>query len=96
MDFLGRYEFKDEKSNKFWTIAKDGEMFVATFGKIGSTGQTHIYTTELEARKKAREKISKGYRLVQGLSGLNPPTAIIDEHIEEDDFNFMEELRKVK
>ena len=34
-----RFEFTDEKSNKFWEIALDGNEQIVHFGRIGTAGQ---------------------------------------------------------
>lgn len=56
-----RFEFKDEKSNKFWEYdtENDGEATV-TWGRTGSTGQSQIVDIGT-AEKRAREKLGKGY-----------------------------------
>jgi predicted DNA-binding WGR domain protein len=97
---LGRYEFSDGSSNKFWTINDvGGGDYAATWGRIGTAGQGPKVYTEAEAYQKINEKISKGYQRVDdhlvprkeaadrvGAKRAERKTAI----------NFMEELRKVK
>ncbi len=68
---FGRYEFVKAKnrlsgsSNKFWTCIPIGNGQVRiTWGKIGTSGQNQIKTTN-EGLKKIREKISKGYKLTE-------------------------------
>jgi len=59
---LGRYEYTDAKSNKFWEIRMlDENEFEATWGRIGATkGQSTTYDADT-AFKKINEKIAKGY-----------------------------------
>lgn len=64
---LGYYEFHDDSKNshKFWSIDDIGDgKCVISWGRIGTTGQKQ--TKDLgQGMKKVREKLSKGYRLVQ-------------------------------
>ena len=64
---LGRYEFKDATSDKFWGITYDHKSanYVTSWGKNGYPAQgTRNGLTGKEALKKVQEKISKGYRKV--------------------------------
>jgi predicted DNA-binding WGR domain protein len=60
-------QYKDEKSDKFWTIETNGNEFTVTFGKTGTDGQsqTKSFADEAaclkEAEKLIREKTKKGY-----------------------------------
>lgn len=69
--YLGRYEFVDEKSNKFWECLKDGDhpgMFATRWGSNKQTKTKHNIKAGMsltEAANKISEKINKGYRLVQ-------------------------------
>ena len=58
-----RFEYKDEKSDKFWEYetrgASPGECKI-TWGRTGSTGQSQ-FTNIHVAEKRAQEKLSKGY-----------------------------------
>jgi predicted DNA-binding WGR domain protein len=85
---LGRYEFSEGSSNKFWTIEKNsaGE-YVATWGRIGTTGQGSKVYTQAEVYDKICEKVSKGYRLA-------PSKGVRLREIECSD-DFLELLRKV-
>jgi predicted DNA-binding WGR domain protein len=85
-----RLEFKDGSSNKFWKLEKtrDGS-WLATWGKIGTTGQSIGYDSTT-AQKKFMEKIAKGYQVVNG--------AKIKEEVKEESvskINFMKELEKL-
>jgi predicted DNA-binding WGR domain protein len=64
-----RLEYTDESSDKFWELTPvhgvgiEAMDYIATYGKIGAKGQSHKYSF-LEAQKKLREKIAKGYKVV--------------------------------
>ncbi|EMJ96370.1 WGR domain-containing protein [Leptospira alstonii] len=59
--------YKDDKSDKFWTIEVSGKSFTVTYGKTGTNGQTSVkdFDTEAkclkEAEKLLNEKLTKGY-----------------------------------
>jgi uncharacterized protein (TIGR02996 family) len=61
------FEFRDGKSNEFWNIDLNRDVFTVTFGRIGSTGQTQTKTFPDSARaqqehdKLIREKLARGY-----------------------------------
>lgn len=61
------FTYKDEKSDKFWSIDVQGVMVTVVFGKTGTAGNTNIkeYFKEEEAQKDAdkliQEKLKKGY-----------------------------------
>ncbi|MDR3205597.1 MAG: WGR domain-containing protein, partial [Candidatus Methanoplasma sp.] len=40
------FVYKDEKSNKFWSIDVDGSNYTVTYGKVGTDGQTSEKTFE--------------------------------------------------
>ena len=62
-----RFEYEDEKSNKFWEIEMTDLSHTVRFGKIGTRGQEK--TREFDSSEKARasydkliaEKLKKGY-----------------------------------
>lgn len=62
-----RFEFIDEKSNKFWEVSVESQNLIVNFGRIGTNGQTktkNFETTELvikEMEKLIKEKTKKGY-----------------------------------
>jgi predicted DNA-binding WGR domain protein len=98
---LGRYEYKDGKSAKFWEIElMAGGNYRATYGRIGSAGQSTDYD-EITAIKKIREKISKGYLKVSdekaerlaAIKRLEEKKEELDSNYESD---FMRELRALK
>ncbi|QGM46401.1 WGR and DUF4132 domain-containing protein [Methylocystis heyeri] len=62
-----RYEYRDDKSAKFWEGRVDGETLTVRFGRIGTNGQTKDKTfasaaaAQKEFDKLTKEKTSKGY-----------------------------------
>jgi predicted DNA-binding WGR domain protein len=66
-EILGRYEYRDGKSNKYWWIIHDktNDNFIAKWGRIGTVNGTKIYSLS-EARKKISEKRAKGYQKKEG------------------------------
>ncbi len=69
---MPRYEFSDGSSNKFWEITLTGSNFVASWGKIGTAGQSKPQSfgspeaAKKEYDKLVAEKTKKGYTLVSG------------------------------
>jgi uncharacterized protein (TIGR02996 family) len=65
---MRRFEFRDDKSAKFWAIELAGRSFTVNFGKIGSAGQTQTKEFKDEAKAKSEhdklvaEKLAKGYK----------------------------------
>ena len=65
-----RFEYKDGKSAKFWTIRLEGASHTVNYGRIGTDGQTK--TKEFVNPEKAQashdklisQKVKKGYREV--------------------------------
>src|SRR5438477_3768381 len=61
------FQYSDAKSHKFWNIEVSGSGFTATYGKVGSAGQSQTKTFAsaeqalAEADKLIREKLKKGY-----------------------------------
>lgn len=64
--------------NKYYDMQPNGEMWVAKYGRVGSSSQTRTYS-KYEFEKKYREKIRKGYvdqtDLVQDLISVEKPKA---------------------
>ena len=62
--------------NKYYDMQPNGEMWVAKYGRVGSSSQTRTYS-KYEFEKKYREKIRKGYvdqtDLVQDLISVEKP-----------------------
>lgn len=63
-----RFEYKDDKSWKFWEISVSGSGLTVCYGKIGTDGQTQskkfadAAMAEKQAKKLIAEKVSKGYQ----------------------------------
>lgn len=61
------FEFKDDRSSKFWEITLDGDSHTVRFGRIGTAGQslTKSFPDHESARfdcdRLIREKMAKGY-----------------------------------
>ena len=51
------FEFKDEKSNKFWEISQNSSKMIVRYGKIGVLGQT--LTKEFSSPKEATIQVEK-------------------------------------
>lgn len=74
------FEFKDDKSSKFWEIELHGSSYTVRFGKIGTQGQTQVkdFATDAVAKKEydklVDEKTKKGYIEVTA-GGSAPPTS---------------------
>ncbi len=70
-----RYEFSDEKSDKFWEIILNGNCYSVSYGRIGNNPQTRTKEFDSkeialkEANKIRAAKVSKEYVLVE--SGLS-------------------------
>lgn len=62
--------------NKYYDMQPNGDMWVAKYGRVGSSSQTRTYS-KYEFEKKYREKIRKGYvdqtDLVQDLISVEKP-----------------------
>lgn len=64
---MRRFEYKDETSNKFWSIELEGDSIHLAWGRIGSKGQskTRTFDDEEKARKEheklIKSKTKKGY-----------------------------------
>ncbi len=69
---MRRFEYRDQKSAKFWEIQRDDATITTRWGRIGTQGQstTKEYPSEAkaiaEADKQIREKTGKGYVEVGG------------------------------
>jgi len=56
---MARYfEFKDEKSNKFWEVSSSGKKMTVRYGKIGVIGQT--LAKEFASPRDASAELEKG------------------------------------
>ena len=62
-----RFEYTDDRSNKFWEIEVKGNEVAVTWGRIGTAGQSQTKTfdnsveAELHAEKMIAAKLKKGY-----------------------------------
>ena len=64
---MGRYEFKEGASAKFWEHDVDGSRLIVRYGRLGTQGQTKEKTfanpeaARKEEAKLVKEKVGKGY-----------------------------------
>ncbi|HVI01102.1 MAG TPA: DNA ligase [Enhygromyxa sp.] len=76
---MRRFEYRDQKSNKFWEIEQDGCELITRWGRIDTTGQSarKQYPSEAkaaaEADKQIRSKTGKGYVEVSDATELQAP-----------------------
>lgn len=76
---MPRYEFSDDKSKKFWEIARAGSEVTARWGRIGTDGQSKTKSFDDQAaaskdyEKQIAGKTKKGYQLVEGDEGETSP-----------------------
>jgi predicted DNA-binding WGR domain protein len=74
------FEFKDDKSSKFWEITQSGDTVMVRYGKTGTTGQSQIKAFSdatvvgKHAQKLIAEKLGKGY-VEQGAVASDAPVA---------------------
>ncbi len=67
------FTYKDEKSDKFWSVEIQNNEVTTIFGKIGTAGSSNIKvfgdaeTANKEANKLIKEKIKKGYTEIYDL-----------------------------
>ena len=75
---MPRYEYSDDKSNKFWDISLDGSEVTTRWGKIGADGQTKTKSFDdgeaarKEYDKQIAGKVKKGYELADKAFSVNP------------------------
>lgn len=66
-----RFEFSDDKSNKYWEVQLHGTGFTVVYGRIGTAGQTQTkdFGTNEKALKEYEklvdEKLKKGYEEIE-------------------------------
>ncbi|MCA9671624.1 MAG: WGR domain-containing protein [Myxococcales bacterium] len=64
---MRRFEYRDDKSAKFWSVAVSGATMTVSYGRIGSDGQTKRKDFDDEAKANAEaekligQKVKKGY-----------------------------------
>ena len=84
---LGRYEYINNLTNscKFWWLVYDktNQQYIAYWGRIrnNETPQQTIYVGDNKALTKIKEKLKKGYELVEGYyteEGSNAENFILD------------------
>jgi predicted DNA-binding WGR domain protein len=96
---MRRFDYRDEKSAKFWAIDLQGSSFRFTFGKIGKPGQMRLkeFADEATARSEhdraIAEKLREGYVEVGATpaprTSSKPPTllarvrAVLDEPLDD-------------
>ena len=74
-----RFEYKDEKSNKFWEMTIDGSTHTTRYGRMGTDGQTKtksfdsIEAAQKDADNLIAQKTKKGYAEISDAS--NDPAA---------------------
>jgi predicted DNA-binding WGR domain protein len=84
---LRRFEFVDEKSNKFWEISLSGPLVSVKFGRIGTDGQiqTKSFSSDAEAQsnydKLIAEKKRKGYQEVASAAEQDFSVKQMDESL---------------
>ncbi|GEM_PF-34272 len=82
---MRRFEYWDQKSNKFWEIEGEGAEVTTRWGRIDSAGQckTKVFASEAKAsaevEKQIRTKVGKGYaETTAGAAGTGRATATGD------------------
>lgn len=78
------FEFKDDKSSKFWEITQNGNSLTVRYGKSGTRGQCQEKTFQDETEAKTKEgkliaeKLGKGY-LEIGAGDVLKKSILIDQ-----------------
>ncbi|MCP3101125.1 WGR domain-containing protein [Myxococcus sp. K15C18031901] len=78
---MRRFEFVEGTSSKFWQPEVQGNVFVVTFGRIGTAGQRKEKAfpdaagAQKEYEKKVAEKVREGYREVTAGGEAAPAVA---------------------
>jgi predicted DNA-binding WGR domain protein len=63
-----RFEFSAGRSNKFWSLSRNGAAVTLRFGRIGTQGQSQVKSFDDEAAAAqhvecaVKQKLAKGYR----------------------------------
>ena len=82
------FEFKDEKSSKFWEITQADESVTVRYGKSSTAGQsqTKAFADAASASKHAQkliaEKLGKGY-VEQGMTTVAPADTVNDPAVKQ-------------
>lgn len=80
------FHFEDGKSDKFWTIALQGDAHILDWGRSGTVGQhlekhfESVYRAQWEYDKIIKEKIKKGYKEVAAKKPTKVPAHIKQEN----------------
>ena len=93
---LGRYEYRDDRSDKFWTIELSDRPYTyrVTWGRNGRPPQGEKYYDEGMANHKLNEKIAKGYVLSRKYDvKIDPFTKKRTPN--EDSLDWMSDLKKI-
>ena len=78
------FEFRDDKSAKFWNIDLQGKRFTVCFGRIGTAGQIQekAFADEAKALKEhdklIAEKVGKGYLETKSGPAATPAPASVE------------------
>ncbi|WP_342375832.1 WGR domain-containing protein [Myxococcus stipitatus] len=78
---MRRFEFVEGTSSKFWQPEVQGNVFIVTFGRIGTAGQRKekgfpdAAAAQREYEKKVAEKVREGYREVTDGAAAPAPVA---------------------
>ncbi len=78
---MERFEFRDDKSNKFWEITVEGDSYTVRYGRLGTDGQTKTKAfasaevARREADKMIASKTKKGYAKVSSGGANAAPAA---------------------
>jgi predicted DNA-binding WGR domain protein len=79
---MGRYEFVEGTSRKFWDVSLRRKQLVVRWGRIGTEGQSKVseFPTAAAARNKQmsliREKTAKGYSPVRSTPADRKPSQV--------------------
>ena len=92
MKMMRYFEFKDEKSNKFWEVSSSGKKMTVRYGKIGVLGQTLAkeFASSKEAisemEKAVEKKLKEGYKELSSAQYKNEspkiPSKKAAEHVQ--------------
>lgn len=96
---LGRYEFCDKGSNKFWTCIFNTttKMYDTEWGKNGYGAQgTKRGLSEREAAQKIREKMNKGYKKSNAIDQAFKEKKALVEFVKQHNQQKAEKLKEEK
>jgi uncharacterized protein (TIGR02996 family) len=87
---MRHFHFSDGKSDKFWSIEREGKQLTVTYGRMGSKGQTQTKelpdeaAAEKEEERLIREKQGKGYVEVSSSPAVSPMRQALEEALTAD------------